>query len=51
MMSIYPCAGLTCQFQPGYQLHCGFKLCKQLHSIMHRRVTRRLHDLRTSSGL
>ena len=36
-------------FQPGYQLHCGFKLCKQLYCIMRRRVTRRLRDLSTTS--
>ena len=48
---IHCCAGMTCQFQRGYQLHCGFKLCKQLYCIMRRRVTRRLRDLCTSSGL
>ena len=42
-------AGMTCQFQRGYQLHCGFKLCKQLYCIMRRRVTRRLRDLSTTS--
>ena len=30
------CAGMTCQFQRGYQLRCGLKLCKQLHCIMRR---------------
>ena len=51
-ISLFPVpsnAGMTCQFQRGYQLHCGFKLCKQLYYIMRRRVTRRLRDLSITS--